>query len=379
MPRLWLLTQHFPPYPSGGVRRVGALASHLAKDGFEVHVFSSTGESEHRFFPIATELRSLSGRLHLGRLFVGAVRWSPLTDQNVLDWPSMMLAFRGVPPPDVIVASAPPHSLFLVAMLLGRHFGCPWAVDYRDPWTDHPNHRPPSAIHRASAEALENTILKHASGVLAATHRMAEEYRRRVPAPTPVLAFLNGFTPEHFGSQPTPPRRDQPVVGYYGSFYGALNPEPLVRAAVRAGARLEHAGTDFDGALARAAEKHGADLIKLGVLSSEETTLRMQCADVLALVLPDDPRWAYCRTQKLVEYVASGRPILGLVPEGEAAEVIRAYRAGITVSPSDVEGAADAIRTLAMNDERRPLPTELSWQTQVAKVGAFLRALTGAA
>jgi hypothetical protein len=54
-------------------------------------------------------------------------------------------------------------------------------------------------------------------------------------------------------------------------------------------------------------------------------------ADVLGLVLPDDPAWGYVRTQKLSEYLASGRPVLAIVPPGEVAAELAALDAGVAV------------------------------------------------
>jgi glycosyltransferase involved in cell wall biosynthesis len=55
---------------------------------------------------------------------------------------------------------------------------------------------------------------------------------------------------------------------------------------------------------------------------------------------------------KLYEAMASGRPVV-LVAEGEAAEIVERFNAGIVVPPGDIQGLARAIRTLCASPELR--------------------------
>ena len=48
---------------------------------------------------------------------------------------------------------------------------------------------------------------------------------------------------------------------------------------------------------------------------------------------------------KLYEAMASQKPVI-LVATGEAADIVRRYEAGIVVPPGDIEGLAQAVRTL---------------------------------
>jgi glycosyltransferase involved in cell wall biosynthesis len=55
---------------------------------------------------------------------------------------------------------------------------------------------------------------------------------------------------------------------------------------------------------------------------------------------------------KLYEAMAAGRPVV-LVAEGEAAEIVRAHRSGLVVDPGDVNGLAEALRTLNRDPDLR--------------------------
>ncbi|MBI2372394.1 MAG: glycosyltransferase [Deltaproteobacteria bacterium] len=377
-PSLWILTRDFPPHPSGGVRRAGALTEQLRRLGFAVTVISSNGNPDQTYPAIAARLKQLAAAARLGRAFRQAVRLSPLPDESALDWPGILAATRKLERPDLIVATAPPHSLFLAAEVLARRLGCRWVADFRDPWTRYPDFRAASPIHRRWAVALERHVVAHADGFMVATNLMGRDLAERA-AGKPVHVFLNGYDPGLFRAVPAHVPGNPPVVGFYGSLYGAIDPDPLVRAVARAGAILEHAGTDYDGALGKSAARHGATLRSLGMLPGADAVQRMQTADVLGLVIPDRPEWNHHRSQKLAEYLASGRPILAIVPpHGEAGELIRGLDAGVVVSWSETVRAAEAIKELALRENRPTAPAELSWESQAIAAAEFLRARASA-
>lgn len=360
------------------MRRVSALRDGLVARGFEVHSFAARGSPDHRYPGVGHAARRLAGRVKLGWLYRRLLRWSLLFDESTLDWPGLLFEASRHPRPDLIVASAPPHSILVAGALLAEGLRVPWVADYRDPWTEHPDFAPASPLHAAWFRLAERKAVERAAGVMTATDAEARHFEAMFGDPARVQRFFNGFDPESFKAHVEPTPRSRVTVGFYGSFYGSIDPEPLAHAVAKAGATLEHAGADFEGALARAAELHGAHLVSLGMLSAAEAAARMQAADVLALVLPDDPRCSFWRPQKLVEYLASGRPVLAMVPPGESAELVRRFEAGCVVAPRDVEGAAAAIRTLAGRPTRRELPMEFSWDAQLDRVAPFLARLAQA-
>ena len=71
---------------------------------------------------------------------------------------------------------------------------------------------------------------------------------------------------------------------------------------------------------------------------------RMREADVLLLVLMDDWEGSIAHSNKLFEYLALGRPILAVAPEGEATRLIAAQSAGLSASPSDTPAIVAALR-----------------------------------
>ena len=75
---------------------------------------------------------------------------------------------------DVIFATAPPYTDFLVAYELSKKFDLPFVIDYRDLWLDNPYHFFPTPHHRGKNEQLEHEILAHADRIIVTT-RFAKE------------------------------------------------------------------------------------------------------------------------------------------------------------------------------------------------------------
>ena len=70
----------------------------------------------------------------------------------------------------------------------------------------------------------------------------------------PIHAFYNGYDAEACETL-VPSSSEAITVGYFGSFYGPIDPGPLVRAVAGSGAQLLHAGADYDRQLQQAAQK----------------------------------------------------------------------------------------------------------------------------
>ena len=71
----------------------------------------------------------------------------------------------------------------------------------------------------------------------------------------------------------------------------------------------------------------------------------MKSADILLLVINNVEGAAGIMTGKLFEYIAAGRPILGIGPtHGDAAEAVRQASAGRMFTYEDAKGVADFLR-----------------------------------
>ena len=69
-------------------------------------------------------------------------------------------------------------------------------------------------------------------------------------------------------------------------------------------------------------------------------------SDVLLLLIGTGKDDNKISTGKLFEYMGSGTPVLAVVPEGVAADIVRSANIGIVVHPNNKEGIKKAILQL---------------------------------
>ena len=94
-------------------------------------------------------------------------------------------------------------------------------------------------------------------------------------------------------------------------------------------------------------------------LPQSECNLEMDRADVLVAVKFDDPQYDMQIPGKIFQYLARGKPILGLMRETEAASILRRSGLGLVRANSDVPGIAAALLELwdhrgALNERFKP-------------------------
>jgi glycosyltransferase involved in cell wall biosynthesis len=177
-------------------------------------------------------------------------------------------------------------------------------------------------------------------------------------------------------------------VTHAGSFFGQRDPRPFLRALER----VEGVNARFVGD-SRAADREWsrarclADRVEWIPATSRARALALQRdSEALLLLIPDaGGRGRGILSGKVFEYLASGRPIIALVPpDGAAAELVRASGAGMVVAPDDVDGAQRALTALrdswvAGDDLSVELPEEvrrkISRSTGVAALADLLGAV----
>ncbi|MEM1093680.1 MAG: hypothetical protein AAGJ10_03675, partial [Bacteroidota bacterium] len=87
----------------------------------------------------------------------------------------------------------------------------------------------------------------------------------------------------------------------------------------------------------------GEAVHEVGYVPHREVRAYLAEANVLWLIIGQRPGAHAISTGKLFEYMGTRKPILGLVPDGVAADTLHAYGNAEIVSPNDIEMIADAI------------------------------------
>jgi glycosyltransferase involved in cell wall biosynthesis len=286
--------------------------------------------------------------------------------------------------PDVILATAPPHSSLLLATMLGRWTRTPFVLDFRDPWSRSPWTHSRQTVAQRVAPRLERACIRRADAVLLNTERTTEEFRKFYgePLASRFMTLPNGFDPALLDElPPTPLRQDANAplrLLHPGAIYGKRDLRPLleaIRRFARQGGQVnfEQVGIirqSYDVSAYLAASELEEHVTLSGVLSHEGTLARMAEADVLVVIQPGTPLQV---PGKLYEMLMFGKPILALAGEGETADLVRRYDLGVVADPECAESIEAAIRKL-LGDRG---PKEFVGRQQEARKHFDGRNLTG--
>ncbi|MFQ5458256.1 MAG: glycosyltransferase, partial [Myxococcota bacterium] len=273
---------------------------------------------------------------------------------------------------DVVLSSSPPNSAHLVGRAIARRTGRPHVVDFRDAWTRNPSYRHAEGWRGRVERRLERAVVRSAERLVTVSEGIRNDFLRDHGAldPETIAVIANGFDPEDFEGPRLPeelaPASGRMRIAFTGSWLDDRSPETFMKAlsiyaatARGRGPKIEalFAGTEQAG-IRRAAERAGVSALvrTVGYLPARTCCALQRSADALLLVLKDGPQSAGVLSGKIFQYLGAGRPVLALVPEGAAADLVRKTGAGCVVAPGDAEGAARALCALARAKESgRPL------------------------
>jgi glycosyltransferase involved in cell wall biosynthesis len=279
---------------------------------------------------------------------------------------------------DAIFVTAPPFSSLLVGAALSRRTGLPLVLDFRDEWgisNAYWENRWQSAFTRWPQGRMQRKVVRSASALVATTRHSAEALRAvatEAGVRLLVTHIYNGFDADDFshGKSPlldavadTGTARETYKLSYVGTLWNMQSAEPLVRAvqllsqqSTELAARLElhFAGrrtvpqdellNQLDGLPCRVTRQPYVD--------HDEAVKVMQSSDGLCLLLTDLPGAERVVPGKLFEYLAVHKPILAVIPLGEAADLLRDFPLGYVHPPRDIAGLA---RRLGDDIERKRL------------------------
>ncbi|MEM6648553.1 MAG: glycosyltransferase [Bacteroidota bacterium] len=257
---------------------------------------------------------------------------------------------------DTIITTGPPHSTHLIGQKLARAYDLPWVADFRDPWTqiDYVAELPMTRLARALDRRMERRVLEQASAVVTVSPAMQRQFEALVPGTYRVI--LNGFDPADFDAPMPPPQpTDAFVLRYLGNMNAARNPEALWQALGRL--NVAEAWPDFrvelighiDPAVQAAVDAAGvASAVQtLPYIQHDEAVALMQSATALLLVINRVDGAEGIMTGKLFEYLASGRPVVGIgPPAGDAANALHDTSAGRMLGYDAVDDLARALTQL---------------------------------
>jgi len=255
-----------------------------------------------------------------------------------------------------LITFAQPWSDHLVGLRVSRATGLPWVAHFSDPWVDSPY---ATGRQRSIWRRMEEDVIRQASAVVFVTAETADLVMAKYPDDwrQKVSVVPHGFEPRLAGKTVQSVSRLPPMrLVYTGRFYDGLRtPMPLLRALAELNTREPLAGVLevlFVGPRVDRFEREAAGLGITGFVRFRDRVPYAEAAEVAAeadvlLVIdaPSDGPSVFLPS-KLIDYLAFGKPILGVTPEpGATARLLRRLECPVA-PPEDVSAISAALADL---------------------------------
>lgn len=257
---------------------------------------------------------------------------------------------------DAVYSTSPPETSHLIARGLSLSTGLPWLADFRDPWMNLYLLPAPTGVHRRIHERLERLVCARASVVVAhAWHRdlLAAKY----PDMEPPALITNGYDPAHvepvMGIRPAP---DAFQIVHAGMLTQKRSAAPFLAAlrifldevpGAAARCRVIFIGPRESANDAACRELGLSSVVSFRDALSHAETLKVERAShILVLIKHSNPVYDGIVPGKLFEYIGLQRPILALVPDGEAKRMVSSLGRGETAPQADPAAIAGKIRLM---------------------------------
>lgn len=408
MTRVLFISHLFPPVGGTGVQRAQKFVQYLPDEGFLPIVVAGPAREGDRWAPIDhTMTQKVPTNIPVYRV-AGPVPPPPSKLRSRLErWAGLPSAFKQwwvhaatelacsvADGAHLIFATMSPYESAHVAREASSRLGIPWVADLRDPWALDDIQIYPSFLHRKFEMTKMEGLLSTAAAIIMNTPVAAEDLKRAFPRleQKTIVSITNGFDSEDFcGSIGSRTDTKFRIVHSGGMFTGSglqlrnrnfyrgfggvekgidiltRSPEYLLRAIeqwivrrpqVSSDLEIIFAGTITPDDRALVNQSKAANFVQFrGFISHDESLRLIRTADLLFLPMHNLPLGKRCRSVpgKTYEYIASGRPILAAVPDGDAREFLRQCGTGFTCRPDDAKGMIEILDRvyLAWKDGRR--------------------------
>lgn len=390
MKRVLIISYYWPPIGGSGVQRWVKFAKYLPQEGWQPVIYTpenpdmtSTDLSLLNDIPQEAEViktkifepygiyRKLTGNKGVAKTegnpvtgkkksftkkLAGWIRGNMFLPDPRCFWirPSVrfLKKYLKTHPVDIIISTGPPQSMHLIARKVALATGIPWIADFRDPWTKvfYYKHLQLSRWADRRHHKLEKKVLDDATAIVAVSPLVQKDFQNMTS--TPVHLVTNGYDECDYMVK----AEDD---GFFNVVHTGLltsngNPMELWKALGRKCSedsefqerfRLILAGkTDMDVLTSIHAAGLDNNLTDLGYLPHDQVVKEQLKAQILILPIREEPETKAILPGKLFEYLAAGKPILGVgTSEGAMADVLKETSAGKIFDWDEYDAVANYI------------------------------------
>ncbi|NNL81646.1 MAG: glycosyltransferase family 4 protein [Flavobacteriaceae bacterium] len=228
-----------------------------------------------------------------------------------------------------VITTGPPHSLHLIGLELKIKSSIRWIADFRDPWTTIGYHNKLKLLPwaRSKHKKLESAVLNQADQVIVTSHITSNEFKAITD--TPIEVITNGYDDVSID----PVKLDKRFsVSHIGTLLTERNPDLLWEIlseltiednTFKSLLQINLIGSVGVEVLQVLEQYDLSRFLNLKGYVDHDSAVRYQRQSQVLLLLEIDSEETKCIIPgKLFEYMASGRPILALGPEGSDVQEI---------------------------------------------------------
>jgi glycosyltransferase involved in cell wall biosynthesis len=397
--RILVFSQYFPPEVGATQTRTQAFAEYLSAQGHDVTVICEFPNHPHGVIPPEYRHRLIEDDSSNAYRVIRVWVWTS-SEKTQLTRMSFYLSYlamaSAVAPaagrPDVVFATSPPLFTGVAGAVVAGLWGVPFVLDVRDLW-------PAAAVSlgqlsnrsaRRLAYALERWLYREAEAVVAVTRPFCDhvdEIRGRPPSTT---LIPNGTLAQFLEASADGAREmlgmseDRFLVTFAGNLGIAQGLGAILDAADRSRGEFDFSLVG-DGPIKEQlidqARARGIENIHFhGQVPLDDVPAILTASDALLVTLSGHPTFRDFVPSKLIDYMATGRPVV-LSAAGEAAGIVERAKGGITVPPEDADAIVGALRWLkrrpeeaqAMGRAGRAFARTLLREAQAARLEVLLR------
>jgi glycosyltransferase involved in cell wall biosynthesis len=373
-----IISYWFAPSPAVGAKRFSFLAPEFARQGYDVHVITHETREWSDWktdgtLPLAGHVHRCAESLKLplagGSLFHRAansllrrllaplgweVLWARAAERKALEVARRFDLRNGV-----VIATSPAHAAVIAGGSIARQLGWPLILDYRDPWSAHdwPRWRR-SAVSQWFARRIEKPYIRRSAARVLNTPAMRNSFEHYFPRADRQRNFVipNGFQAAA-GELPPAPATGPIEIVHAGEIFKGRSLVPVLEAAARLEARFPQRPVR----VTTYGELPEAERLRIRATGLErfvevrpripfqELFARLQHAHLLLAIVGD--HMVYSTPYKVYDYMAVGRPILGIAPRGAALfELLADSGAGVCLEAGDSAGIERALEQFMIGE-----------------------------
>lgn len=375
MKKVLIIANQFPPMGGSGVQRSVKFVKHLRSFGYEPVVFTreianmplkdetllkDVPQGVKIYRSRALECVELGGIMRipgkvLGKFIIPdtARFWMERAKKTVLD----IIDKEGI---DLIYTTSAPYSDHLLGRYIKRKRpDVKWVVDFRDEWTNNPYilDNPYNPIRTSIEKKMELSVLLESDARITNTPVMRQNFIDNNGLSEDNFYFIpNGYDIEDFADfDLKKPENKKMTFVYTGALYGRRKPDTFFQALKEL---KEEGAIEPETILVKLIGNYHQDKLQAQIDSYNLTkefeivgyvphnvciSHQLSC-DVLVLIEGTGRGANAFYTGKVFEYMNTGRPVLAILPEGVAMDLVKESRIGLTANTDDVEKIKENIK-----------------------------------